>query len=382
MKKEDMIPLCIPNIDDNEIRRVAEVLRSGWLTHGPQNEVFEDRFAQYIGVKRAVSLNSCTSALYLAILAQGVTGEIIVPSFTFVASANAIVNAGATPVFADIDYDTCNLDPLKIEDKITNRTEAIMPVHYAGQPCQMDKIMAIAKKRRLVIIEDSAETIGGRFAGRRTGSFGVGCFSFFPTKNLTTGEGGMITTNDEKLADRIRAYTAHGISKTTLKQEKESWRMRAAVLPGYNFRMSNLLAAIGIEQLKKLDEMNESRREHAQYLNQRLSSIDEIDLPVETENCWHVYQMYTIKLKEFNRTEFIHHLRERGVTASVHFDPPVHLQPYYQREYGCRMGELPITEKVAASIVTLPMYPQLTMDKLDAIVSSIKDVLVTLKRRK
>ncbi len=382
MRKENRIPLCVPNVDDNEIRLVTEVLRSGRLTYGPQNEIFEDRFAQYIGVKRAISLNSCTSALYLAILAQGITGEIIVPSFTFVASANAIVNAGATPVFAEVDYDTCNLDPLKIEDKITSRTQAIMPVHYAGQPCQMDKIMAIAKKRRLVIIEDSAETIGGKFAGKRTGSFGVGCFSFFPTKNLTTGEGGMITTNDEKLADRIRAYTAHGISKSTLEQKKESWRTRAAVLPGHNFRMSNVLAAIGVEQLKKLDEMNESRREHAQYLNQRLSSIDEIDLPVEKENCWHVYQMYTIKLKNFSRTEFIQCLRQRGVTASVHFDPSVHLQPYYQREYGYRKGELPITEKVAASIVTLPLYPQLSRDELDIIVSSIKDVLVILMRRK
>ena len=370
-----MIPLSVPSIDDCEIRSVAEVLWSGWLTHGQKNEEFEEKFARYIGVKRAVSLNSCTSALFLAILAQGIKGEVIVPSFTFVASANAIVAAGATPVFVDIDYDTCNLDPSKIEERITPRTEAIMPVHFAGQSCRMNEIMEIAERHRLAVIEDSAEAIGAEFEGKKTGSFSVGCFSFFPTKNITTGEGGMLVTNDTDLAEKVRCYSAHGIPRSTLAREKEAepW-FRAAVSAGYNFRMSNILAAIGVEQLKKLDEMNELRRQHARYLNRRLAPVEGIDLPLEAEDCYHVYQMYTIKLRNISRPEFIRSLRQRGVAASVHFDPPVHQQPYYQK-CGYQDSGLVATNKVSSSIVTLPMYPQLTEEQLDLIATSIADTV-------
>ena len=244
-----MIPLCIPNIDEKEIERVKEVLLSGWLAHGPQNKELEEEFSKYIGVKHAVALNSCTSALQLAIEAQDLKGDVIVPSFTFVASGNAIVTAGCTPVFSEIDYDTCNLDPSKIEENINEKTVGIMPVHYAGQSCKMDEIMEIAEKHDLAVIEDSAETIGGTYNGKIAGSFGTGCFSFFPTKNMTTGEGGMLTTNDEDLARTVNTFKGHGISSTTWGREKEKrpW-IRAAILAGYNFRMSDVLAAIGVEQ--------------------------------------------------------------------------------------------------------------------------------------
>lgn len=369
------IPLCIPNIDEKELMAVAEVLKSGWLTAGPKNIEFEGEFAKYIGIKRAVTLNSCTSALQLALEILAIKGEIILPSFTFIASANAVVKAGAIPVFADIDYDTCNIDPQDIIRKITPRTEAIMPVHFAGQVCCMDKIMEIAQKHNLKVIEDSAETIGGTYKERKTGAFGIGCFSFFPTKNMTTGEGGMLTTNDDEIADRVKAIAGHGISKGTYKREKEHkpW-FREASFPGYNYRMSNLLAAIGVEQLKKLDAMNNRRRENAAYLNKKLS-FDEIVLPVEAENCKHVYQMYTIKLKDVNREKFIMGLREEGIAASVHFTPPVHLQDYYAKTYKYQRGDLPVTERVADTIVTLPMYPQLTRKELDYMVTSIGIVL-------
>ena len=370
-----MIPLCIPNIGDEEVQAAVEVMKSGWLTHGPKNTEFEEEFAKYIGVKRAISLNSCTSALPMAIQALGIRGEVILPSFTFVASANAVITAGARPVFADIYYDTCNINPDDIEEKITENTEAIMPVHYGGQSCEMDRIIEIANKHHLAVIEDSAETIGGEYKGKKAGSFAIGCFSFFPTKNITTGEGGMFTTNDDVLADKVKALIGHGISSTAFAREKSEkpW-FRSASFAGYNFRMSNILAAIGVEQLKKLDEMNEKRRAHANYLSEGLKDIDEIDLPVEDKFCRHVYQMYTIKLKNQDRDNFVRQLRKKGIGASVHFDPPVHKQAYYV-ENGYGKVDLPVTEKVAISIVTLPMYPQLTQKELDTIISTIRDIV-------
>jgi len=368
----EKIPLCVPYLDKRELEAVKKALSSHWLTHGPKNKEFEEMFAKYIGTKYAVSLNSCTSALHLALEALNIKGEVILPSFTFVASANAIVKAGATPVFVDIDYKTCNIDPDKIEEKITKKTRAIMPVHFGGQSCVMDRIMKIAKKHNLKIIEDSAETIGGTFKNKMTGSFGnVGCFSFFPTKNITTGEGGMITTDDESLAQKIRTLSGHGVAKTTAQRTKQqqSW-YRAATMAGYNFRMSNILATIGVEQMKKLDKMNNLRRRNATYLNKHLQNIKNIEIPFEAKNCKHVYQMYTIKVKDIDRDDLVLKLKESGIEASVHFDPPVHLQPFYKKYY--KTSNLPITEKVAKSIITLPMFPQLTKKELDYIIKIIK----------
>jgi len=374
-----IIPLCKSTTGLSEINAVKKVLDSGWLTDGPKNIEFEEKFAGYIGAKRAVTLNSGTSALFLALKALDIKGEVILPSFTFVASANAVLSAGATPVFADIDYDTCNIAPERIAEKITRRTEAIMPVHFAGQSCQMDRIVAMAGKHALALIEDSAETIGGEYKGRKTGSFDTGCFSFFPTKNMTTGEGGMLTTNDDRLADKVKTLAGHGIRKGTFKRMNESkpW-IREASMVGYNFRMSNLLAAIGVEQLRKLGSMNASRRRHAAYLNKKLM-FEGIDMPAESEYAKHVYQMYTIKLTGIDRTMFIKLLRQRGVGASVHFDPPVHLQDYYKKRFGYKRGDFPVTEEVAKSIVTLPMYPGLTKKNLDYMINVIEEVLNKMK---
>lgn len=371
-----MIPLCRPYLDEKELEAVKEVFESGWLAEGPKNEELEKMFADYIGVKRAVTSNSCASALFLVVKALDIKGEVILPSFTFAASANAVETAGATPVFVDIDYNTCNIDVIKTEEKITPKTEAIMPVHFAGQSSKMDEIMNLAERYNLKVIEDSAEAVGAEFDGKKTGSFGIGCFSFFPTKNMTTGEGGMITTNDETLAEKIKTMASHGIPKSTLGREKDKkpWA-RSAIYAGYNFRMSNILAAIGVEQFKKLETMNELRREHAKYLNEGLKGVKQIDLPIEMAGCKHVYQMYTIKLKTGNRDEFVLKLREAGIGASVHFDPPVHLQHYYQNKYNYKTGDFPITEKVSESIVTLPMYPALTQKDLDFIIDTIKKIV-------
>ena len=368
------IPLCIPYVGKEELDLVAEVLNSGWLAHSPKSKQFERDFAAYVGTKHASTMNSCTSALHLAIQASGLRGEIIVPSFTFSASANAIVTAGCRPVFAEAEYGTCNIDPSKIEEKITGKTCAIMPVHFAGQSCRMDEIMEIAQKHSLTVIEDSAETIGGEYAGRKTGSFGIGCFSFFPTKNMTTGEGGMLTTSDDSLMEKVNVLKAHGMSGSTYERKKKEkpW-LRASIEAGYNFRMCDVLAAIGVVQLSKLDEMNGLRRRHAAYLNKELGGIDGLEIPEEAPKAKHVYQMYTVKMdtKRIDRTSFISKLREAEIGASVHFDPPVHLQPYYQ-SMGYKEGDFPVTERIAKSIVTLPMYPGLGKEELDYLVSSVE----------
>lgn len=372
------IPLCIPYTGQEEKDAVSQVIDSGWYAHGPKNHEFEEGFANYLGVKHAFSMNSCTSALHLAVEGLGITGDVILPSFTFVASANAIITGGARPVFADIDYDTCNIDPESIKRLITPDTQAIMPVHYGGQSANMSAIMDIAEKHGLQVIEDSAETIGGTHQGKMTGTFGVGCFSFYPTKNLTTGEGGMLTTNNDELAQKVKALLAHGIDKTTYEREdkEKSW-FRSASLIGYNFRMSNILAAIGVEQLKKLPEMNQKRRTNSVRLTLGLSDIPGIQLPVEKPGNLHVYQMYTIRVDPSLRDGFVRELNNRGIGASIHFFPPVHqMQPYLGSEF--RKDDLPVTEKVIHEIVTLPMYPQMVEEDISYLVDNVRETLTNL----
>ena len=370
------IPLCIPYTGQEEKNAVNEVIDSGWYAHGSKNHEFEQGFADYLGVKNALSMNSCTSAIHLAVEGLGITGEVILPSFTFVASANAVITGGARPAFADIQYDTCNIDPASIKRLITPETEAIMPVHFGGQSADMMAIIDLAEKHNLHVIEDSAETIGGEHHGRFTGSFGVGCFSFYPTKNLTTGEGGMLTTDDDELAQKVKSLLAHGIDKSTYERavKEKSW-FRSASRIGYNFRLSNILAAIGVEQLKKLPEMNQKRRKLAAKLTELLSDIPEVKPPVEKPENKHVYQMYTIRvINELDRDAFVRGLNAKGIGASIHFYPPVHhMQPYLGNRFN--RDDLSVTEKVINEIVTLPMYPQMTEDDLSYVVDMIRETI-------
>ncbi|MCW8133574.1 MAG: DegT/DnrJ/EryC1/StrS family aminotransferase [Planctomycetota bacterium] len=355
------VPLCIPDMGDDEIAAAAEVIRSGWLAHGPKNHDFEEAFCHFLGVKHAVSVNSCASALFLAVHASGIKGEVILPSFTFVASANAVVTGGAQCVFADVDYETCNLNPAAVEAAITPRTEAIMAVHYGGQVADMEALAKIAARHKLLLIEDSAEAIGATQGEKKTGAWGLGCFSFYPTKNLSTGEGGMFTTADQALADKCRAIAGHGVASSTWAREKKEkpW-LRAATYAGFNFRMSNLNAALGAVQMKKIEPMNAARRKHAASYNLKLNK-DLFDLPVERPGFTHVYQMYTVKAKGFDRTLFLAKMREKGIGATVHFDPAVHTQPYYA-ELAASKVPLPVTDRLTANILTLPIYPQMSED--------------------
>jgi perosamine synthetase len=374
MRAKRNIPLCIPDIQPEDTDLMMEAVLSGWLAHGRHNQAFEEQFAALVGVKHALSLNSCTAALFLAVAAQGITGEVIMPSFTWVATANATLTAGAHPIFVDIDYATCNINPDAIEAAITPRTEAIMPVHFGGQPAHMSRIMEIAQRHGLAVIEDSAETIGATWEGQQAGSFGVGCFSFYPTKNMTTGEGGMLTVNDDAVYATAKSIHAHGVRSSTYEREKaqQPW-LRAATEAGFNYRLSNVLAALGIRQLEKLERMNALRQQHASILSQALARhTDEIDLPALHPSATHVWQMYTLKVHpHINRDAFVLFLREQGIGASVHFAPAVHTQPFYVDKSAMQPHDLSVTNRVVESIVTLPMYPGLQADDLAYMVEQV-----------
>ena len=303
------IPLCKPFTDNEELDLIQEILSSGWLTHGPYNKKLEEQFCKLLQVKNSVCVNSCTSALELAIKAPKISGEVIVPSFTWVSSANAIVTGGATPVFCDSDIETRNVNLEHIDAVVTNKTQAVMVVHFGGQCCPMDEIAKYCKDKNFILIEDSAETIGGTWNGKQAGSWGLGCFSFFPTKNITTGEGGLFSCNDDALFEIVKPLMAHGISSSTFDREKNNlhpWE-RIADMPGHNFRMSNLLAGIGYVQMKKLKKMNDLRIEKANFYNKLLS---ESNLPLKTpfvaSKAKHVYQMYTITVENSIRNEFVY----------------------------------------------------------------------------
>lgn len=366
------VPLCRPQIGPAESKAVLEVLESGWLAHGPKNRELEQQFQALTGAPYAIAMNSCTSALQLAVEARGIEGEVILPSFTFVASANAVVAAGATPVLVDIDPVTRCADPEAIAAAVTGRSEAVMVVHYGGQMADMEPIARTCERHGLALIEDSAETIGSFYRGRPQGSYGEGCFSFFPTKNVTTGEGGMLTTGDAELHRKARALIGHGIESTTLEREKAErpW-LRAATFAGYNFRMSHLLATLGVVQMKRLEELNAGRRRVAARYLEELAGLDGLVLPVTADGRTHVWQMFTVMLREADRSELLRKLRSVGVGASVHFDPPVHLQPRY-RDARVGPGGLAHTEWVAEHIVTLPIDPALSDADVEHVVAALR----------
>jgi len=375
------VPLSLPCVGEAEVKAVRDVLQSGWLAHGPEVKAFERDFAAYTGVDHAVALNSATSALHLALVAHRIAGEVILPSFTFSASANAVVTAGCKPVFADIDTATLCISPGAIEKAISKKTIAIMPVHFAGRACDMGSIMALAEKYGLMVLEDSAEAIGATYKGQKTGSFGTGCFSFFPTKNITCGEGGMLTTNDAGLAERVRILRGHGMVSTTHERLNNSnpWN-RESIMPGYNFRMPDILAAIARVQFSKLGSMNDRRFRHATWLNNRLGHHAGVQLPIPPEDGNHVYQMYTVILdpRIYNRDAVVLQMRQQGVGASVHFDPPVHQQRYYRHNFAAT--KLPVTEAVAKSIMSLPLFPDMTEAMLENVAETFAEALESAKR--
>lgn len=355
-----MIPIAKPMIGAEEKSAVVEVLDSGILAQGKKVAEFEQQFAKFIGVQHAIATSNGTTALHAALLAHGIKAgdEVITSPFSFVATANAIRMCNATSVFVDIDEKTFNINPDLIEAAITSRTKAILPVHLFGFPAAMDKIRSLAKKYNLAVIEDACQAHGAEFQGQKVGSFGTGCFSFYPTKNMTTGEGGMITTNDDKIAAKLRKIINHGSEK---KYYHESI--------GYNYRMMDIAAAIGIEQLKKLPAFNQKRRENASYLNRKLQETSGIVLPPE-EN--HVFHQYTIRITDGKRAEIKEFLEKQGVATAIFYPLPIHRQEAYPEYHSFAF---PIAEKACREVLSLPVHPTLTIEDLNLISTTLKEAL-------
>jgi len=372
-----VIPVSKPYIGDEEVRAVAEVLRSGWLVQGERVARLERMVAEYVGVKRAIAVSSGTAALHLALLALDVEGgEVILPPLTYAATANAIVHAGATPVFADVDSTTYTIDPRSVEAKLTPRTKAILPVHLYGHPAPMDEILEIAERRGLAVLEDAAEALGAEYRGRRVGSLGdAACLSFHPVKTITTGEGGMVLTDDEGLAARLGALRSHGEDTSAWDRERGKASSRRHILIGLNYRMSDVAGAIGVEQMKRIDRFVEARRRNASLLTERISRLKGVKPPYEAPGVKHAYQYYVASLDRAEiRPELMKRLRERGVGCAVHFNC-VHLEPAYRERFGTGEGLCPVAESISPRLITLPMFVELTPFEIEMVASSLGDAL-------
>lgn len=381
-KRKDFIPLAKPMISPAELKAVKAVLKSGWLTTGPNVKEFEEKVQQYVGCKKAIGLTSCTGGLHIALAAKGIGpgDEVIVPTYTFAASAHVVAWLGAKPVLVDVEKDTFNIDPDAIEKAITPRTKAIMPVHFAGHACDMDSILEIAKKHGLFVIEDAAHAIGTDYKGKKIGSFGdAAVFSFYVTKAITTAEGGMIVTNDEELGKKLKRLSYFGVDKDAFNRysDKGTWYYEIIDL-GYKYNMDNIQGAMGVEQLKRIEKFISKRRKMAKLYNKLLKGVPEITTPTAKKYTRHPYHLYPILLDTekagISRETFINKLREYNIGSSVHFIP-IHLHPYYQKIYGYKRGDFPVAEYLFDREISLPLWPGMKSEDVNYVVEAIKEVL-------
>jgi len=375
------IPFCVPYTDRREIEGAARAIRSGWLTTGPRVSRFESAVSRSVGARHAVALNSCTAAMHLSLAAWGIKegDEVITSPYTFAATGEAILYLRARPVFADIVSATLNIDPDAVERAVTRRTRAIIPVHIAGLPCDMDALRDIARRRRLVIIEDAAHALGAVYRGRPIGSLSdATCLSFYATKNLATGEGGMVTLDDREMAERIRRLSLHGLSRDAWKRYTRagSWRYDIVEL-GYKYNMTDVAAALGLAQLSKFRDMQARRRRLARRYGALLRRSDAFEPPTEHTGSTHAWHLYILRLRSgvlrIERDRLLHLLRARGIGASVHF-LPLHLHSFYRRTFGYAPGDFPRTETESARALSLPLYPGLSTRAQDRVVEALLDI--------
>lgn len=383
-KREKFLPYCLPDITDEEINEVVGTLKSGWLAKGPRTIEFEKRFAEYVGAKYAIGMNSCTAALHIALVAAGIGlgDEVITTPMTFAASANTIIHTGATPVFVDIDPETGCIDPDEIEKKITPRTKAIVPVHYSGQACDLDRIYELADKYGLFVSEDAAHAIYTRYKGRLIGNNPKGAvsFSFYATKNLCTGEGGMLVTNDKEIANKARILVTHGMSKNAWNRYAKggTWRYDIEE-PGYKYNMFDLQAALGLIQLYRLEYMQKCRERIASIYNEAFKEMPALRIPkikpYTTTHAWHLYILHLVpEFLVIDRDQFIKELNERSVGTSVHFIP-LHIMSTYRKRFGYTEGNFPKTEKWFEGVISLPLYSKMSEEDAYYVVAAIKDIL-------
>jgi len=375
-KPTGTIPLFKIYWDQQDVSAMTSAIESGmsWA-EGPSINVFEDNLAAYVGKKHAVTFNSGTSALHAILLAYGIGegDEVIVPSFTFIATANAPLFVGAKPVFAEIEETTYGLDPKDVKRKITSRTKAILPIHYAGCSCFIEELKRIADDNGLLLIEDAAEALGAEFGGAKAGSFGdAAVLSFCQNKIITTGEGGAVVTDSDEICNLLKLIRSQGRPNNS--SYFTSTTNAEYVSLGYNFRMSSLTASLGIAQLNKIDKIIAMRKKNAQRINELLSQIEEVVIPKDIAGFYQVYQLYTIRLggNSHMRDDLMQYLSDNGVISKVYFHP-VHLTQFYKQRFGYQAGELPVTEKISAEVLTLPMYPSLSDTEITYIAEQLSN---------
>jgi dTDP-4-amino-4,6-dideoxygalactose transaminase len=375
------LPFHSAFIDEEDIQAVVAVLRSGWLTTGPQVRKFEAAFGQYVGSSNAIALSSCTAALHLALAAIGLQegDEVIVPTMTFSSTGQAVCYFGARPVLVDCESNSFQICPDAIERAITPRTRALIPVHYSGCPADLDRILDIARRHDIRVIEDAAHALPTSYRGKRIGSFSdVTCFSFYATKTITTGEGGMATTENPEYAERMRILRLHGISKDADKRYTANGSWRYEILEvGYKYNMTDMQAALGLTQLAKCDAMHAIREQLAARYSAQLATIEGFKLPSalpDTSHAWHLY-VVEIDPREFSvgRDTFIEELKQRGIGTSVHFIP-LHTHPLYSQRFGYRAGQFPNAERHFAGAISLPLYPSMTTDDVDRVVEALSQI--------
>ncbi len=380
--RDTFLPFALPDIGEEEIAEVTEALRSGWVTTGPKTKQFEAEFAAAVGAKHAVAVNSCTAALHLALEAFGVQrgDEVITTPYTFAATAEVIRYFDAHPVLVDVDPLTLNLDPNLLERAITAKTKAIIPVHIAGLPADLDAIHEIAARYGLPVIEDAAHAFPCETKGRKIGSLSdATCFSFYATKTMTTGEGGMICTEKQEIADRCRIMALHGISRDAWKryQADGNW-FYEVLLPGYKYNLTDIASGMGLAQLRKAEVMCRRRKQLAEIYNSAFTSIPELQIPTDSTDAKHSWHLYMLRLSldrlSIDRAEFISRLRRHNIGASVHFIP-LHLHPYYRENYGYVPDSFPVATREYYREISLPLYSRMTDSDVKDVIAAVRQII-------
>jgi dTDP-4-amino-4,6-dideoxygalactose transaminase len=381
------VPFHRPSLAEEEVSAVSEVVRSGWLTTGPKCIEFEEKFSQGIGVKHAIAVSSCTAALHLALDAVGIRegDEVLVPTLTFAATAEVVAYFKAKPVLVDSEPSFFNMDVRDAGKKVSPRTRAIIPVHFAGLSCDMDAMTRLAQTHRLHVIEDAAHAFPARYHGRWVGTISpITAFSFYATKTITTGEGGMAVTDDDELASRMRIMRLHGMSKDAWKRYTARGNWRYEILEaGFKYNLTDLQAALGLVQLGKAELLRARREAIAALYTQRLSALDTLSLPRSPSPQTHAWHLYVVLLQtdllRISRDQFIEELRERGIGTAVHFIP-LHYHPYYQRQWGYCLGQFPVAEHYFERCISLPLYADMTDAEVDYVTEQLADVAHKYRR--
>jgi dTDP-4-amino-4,6-dideoxygalactose transaminase len=387
LEKVTEVPFHHAAVGEEEVAAVAEVIRSGWLTMGPKTIEFEEQFAKYIGAKHAIAVCSGTAALHLSLEAIGLEAgdEVLIPDTTFTATGEVVKYFGARPVLVDIERRTMNIDVAETAQKVTPRTRAIIPVHLGGLPCDMREIQSLARQHNLHVIEDAAHALPSEYQGSRIGRISeLTAFSFYATKTLTTGEGGMITTDNDDHASRLRLMRLHGIAGDAWKRygKNGTWYYEV-VEAGYKYNLTDLQSALGLVQLKKCDASNDARRQIAQKYNEAFRALPELETPTlkdDRKSSWHLYILrLNLDQLRLDRNTFVEELRQRGIGCSVHFIP-LNLQPFYQRAYGYGAGDCPVAEAQFQRCFSLPIYPGMSDSTVEQVIEAVAEIAVNARR--